>query len=250
MEQFEYIGTIMSAILVFIAANFNIFLESKRDSLKYITAERKLWRDELRKLTEQLCSENVTELKKTLFAIKVRINTYGISQKEKGKDAHIWELIYGIEDELYMNDVEYSELKEIISLQTRQLSEYISALLKYDWERSKEEVKEEKRGKIVYWYLQMISIFLMINGLMRIDVENIFCSILKNVICLIMILSPIILEGVWWICKKCEMSIKKEKNSSDHNNYYNTIEQINSQYMRKLYNMTAELYKEKKKGKQ
>ena len=75
-----------------------------------------------------------------LVSLKTRINAYGIDQNNLNADAHIWKLIDKIN---ICREEEYANLKE-------QLINYLSLLLKYDWERSKSEVYGEPIKILVY----------------------------------------------------------------------------------------------------
>lgn len=156
------ISTLISSGVIYM--NFQ-----KENRLKYITQERKEWRNKLREIAYQLQGANVYYTMKLLTELKVRINTKGyevakeieeqvskekqIGKEEREKlnggcleDSHIWYLIFEFE-KLRSNDCACNS-KELISKQEKMI-DYISLLLKDDWERSKEEVYEIKK-KIPY----------------------------------------------------------------------------------------------------
>jgi len=116
------IGAILSAILVF--AN-----NSKRNQLDYITKERSEWRKSLKLIIVDLLDGK--NRKSAVSRLKSQINPYGFDTNVKYineyymKDGHIWDLL---------SDFDYSEEK------SQKLSQYLELLLKYDWERSKNEV--------------------------------------------------------------------------------------------------------------
>ena len=120
---------------------------------KYIVEQREMWREKIREIaTSILINDNID---KTLSELKTRINPYGrfikkpslkntqgYSKRKKKqaeneyeeemyeyylKDGHIWNCITEIEK----NNNETSKNK---------LFDHLSSLLKYDWERSKNEV--------------------------------------------------------------------------------------------------------------
>lgn len=75
-----------------------------------------------------------------LTDLKVRINSFGNNVSERyDDDAHIWEVIKELEEKR-ISDKVLRQMQE-------QLVEYLSLLLKMDWERSKREVK----GNILIW---------------------------------------------------------------------------------------------------
>lgn len=124
-------STVISALVTVLAE----YLNSRRaNMLKYITEERKNWRDGMRKIAEDVETSNCGDIGMSITRLKVRINAYGCSAYGNfHKDGHIWEVIGRIEQKK-MSGAAFETEK-------RQLIEYISLLLKYDWERSKREVK-------------------------------------------------------------------------------------------------------------
>ena len=117
------LGAILSAILVF--AN-----NSKRNQLDYITKERSEWRKSIKLIIVDLLNGENRE--SAVNSLRTQINPYGYCRNIKYtneyymKDGHIWDLL---------NDFDYSEEK------SQKLSQYLRLLLKYDWERSKNEVR-------------------------------------------------------------------------------------------------------------
>lgn len=111
------------------------FTARKKDTLQYITGERKEWREKMRELAASLHGASYSETLEILTNLKVRINAYGMHTKLASifDDSHIWKLI----EELESKEWKRKELKK----KQKQLIDYISLLLKYDWERSKNEVK-------------------------------------------------------------------------------------------------------------
>lgn len=114
------LGAIISAILVFLN-------NSKRNQIDYITKERAEWRKQLKIILEQL--KDNENRNSALIQLKSQINPFGKNMDIKYskpyymKDGHIWDI-------LDSHEIDY----EILSL-------YIELLLKYDWERSKQEIK-------------------------------------------------------------------------------------------------------------
>ena len=116
------IGAILSALLVFVN-------NSKRNRLDYITKERSDWRKSIKLIIVDLLDGK--NRKSAVNKLKSQINPYGFDINTKYtneyymEDGHIWDLLSGFD---------YSEEK------SRKLSQYLELLLKYDWERSKNEV--------------------------------------------------------------------------------------------------------------
>lgn len=135
-----------SVLPVAITSIVSIRQYNKETRLKRITDERTRWRDEIRIIAERMskidCSnENCkSNLRIQLNNLKLRINAYGILETDRVNktnnyttDSHIWNKI---------NELENSE--NVNEEQINQLIEYLSVLLKYDWERCKLEAGSYK----------------------------------------------------------------------------------------------------------
>lgn len=121
-----------SSLLVgIVSAVVSLFNNKKNNNLKYITEDRRRWREEIRNIVDELENTNYYNRNKILQRLKVRINPYGKNDNKISHDSHIWDVIGEIENASC--DKEFREKKE-------QLVLYLSFLLKYDWERTKKEV--------------------------------------------------------------------------------------------------------------
>lgn len=128
-------SSLITTVLTFI---LNFYLNRKKDTLSYITLERKQWREKIRELAEKIehstyGGEGDRYINPYLVQLKMNINTYG-----KGcfmdieHDSHIWQSIEKIRDATSTD--EFNKEHEI-------LLDYLSLMLKNDWERCKKEVK-------------------------------------------------------------------------------------------------------------
>lgn len=109
----------------------------KELNLKYITEERQKWREEIRKIAENISTASRREIRTHLAKLKVRINAYGkIDKKSYYKDAHIWSLIRDLEE---MAD-KRARKRQFVAKKD-DLIYFLSLMLKYDWERQKREVR-------------------------------------------------------------------------------------------------------------
>lgn len=145
------ISTVISALVA-------VYTTSKTNKLEYITRERCEWRKEIRICSELLSGSSYQETRKICDKLKVRINAWGRSVANNYlADAHIWKVIENIESEDF-------ESVRLIDLQW-ELQEYLSLLLKWDWERSKKEVVGEKR-KFLGHILWIISSLIYVGGLL------------------------------------------------------------------------------------
>lgn len=143
------LGAVLSAILMFIN-------NSKRNQLDYITRERSEWRREIKSIIVDLLSgKNRYD---AVSRLETQLNPYGRYDSEEDEykfymnDAHIWKLV---------DNFDYSTKNVKI------LTRYLELLLKYDWERSKREVKYDIFNCFIY--------FILISGLL----SNVFLIIFK-----------------------------------------------------------------------
>jgi hypothetical protein len=115
------ISTIVSAIIAFVQNN-------KKNNLDFVTKERSEWRKKLKEILSELSDKSKKE--SAIIKLKSEINPYGRNMKLKDikpyymKEGHIWDLLDSVEE------VDFDRL-----------AFYIELLLKFDWERSKSEVK-------------------------------------------------------------------------------------------------------------
>ena len=134
----EIVGNVFSGVIAAVISAIIAYSTLKKQSnLQYITSERQKWRETITEIAEKLNGANYNKTKELLVQLKVRINPYGKDLKKGAldyyyKDGHIWELIQKIEEKPL-------DRKDLQNRQNRMI-EYLSLLLKSDWERSKQEV--------------------------------------------------------------------------------------------------------------
>lgn len=130
-------------VVAIVTSLFNFVTSQRADSLKYITEERRKWREELRVIALELECADFDSIKPILTKIKVRVNAYGnIPGSSLKEDKHIWEEINLISKSVIDNNLKN------FNFHKERLGFYISMLLKYDWERAKYEVSGQKSVKI------------------------------------------------------------------------------------------------------
>lgn len=124
-----------TVIGIIITGAYSFFQFQKANSLKCITEERKKWREEIRKIMEEI--EKSEKNFWSVGSVKARINAYGLyKEMVYEKDAHIWWLIAVMEKQQAVrnesksywkesdgNEVEYDENKKL-------LLKFLSLLLK------------------------------------------------------------------------------------------------------------------------
>lgn len=136
-------STVVAAIISMLA---NVYNSRRTENLKYITEERQKWREEIRKIAEDIVDCPRNEIKKHLTRLKVRINSNGKINKESYmEDGHIWQLIENLENSS-LTASEYEKQKV-------HLIDTLALLLKFDWERQKREVSGSyiKRWHMIFY---------------------------------------------------------------------------------------------------
>jgi len=130
------IGAVLSALLTFINS-------SKKNKLDFITKERSEWRKDIQAILDDL--GKVGKRSEAIQRLKSRINPYGKNLTAEDKDSfylhdgHIWRLIEKI-------DISNTE-------QVEELADYVRLLWKYDWERSKYEIRFDIINSFIYFLL-------------------------------------------------------------------------------------------------
>jgi len=178
-ESTDLIIQILSTtVIATIITGLFSFFKSKKDArLNYIVEERKRWRDSLREIVKKLNeiehsqpSLNISDadklelIKQNVAEFECRINPIGLLNKnDKEREGHIWDKINSI--------YAYSSFEKLKnSGDIKVLRRYISTLLKYDWERSKEEINGNalftlsKVVQLISILVYIITAYIMIKG--------------------------------------------------------------------------------------
>lgn len=140
------LASIVAGVLAsIVTAIITITTTRKQNRLQYITAERKNWREEIRNIASRIMKANERNIGAVLVDLKVRINAFGMSSSSESyeEDAHIWKIINAIEKPNQDSKMSFEDKKNL-------LVEYLSLLLKKDWEGSKREVNGDWLDLISY----------------------------------------------------------------------------------------------------
>lgn len=117
-----------------------------------MTNERAKWREEIRKISVLLPSTSRCDVVDVIKWLVPYLNPYGRNSIEKPflKDGHIWEVIDSI-DVMTRDDEEYMDAggDQELFAKTKLLRDYLVLLLKFDWERSKREVRKHWTVKLL-----------------------------------------------------------------------------------------------------
>ncbi|WP_080982764.1 hypothetical protein [Streptococcus parasanguinis] len=146
LEQLiSIIGSV--GISAIIGTTFTFIQFNKKNRLDFITTERAEWRKQLKQILMDLSDTSKRE--RAVMKLKSQINPYGKNMDIKYskpyymKDGHIWDIVDH-------HKIDY----EILSL-------YIELLLKYDWERSKQEIKFNP-STLFRWFIWLLLLVLSI----------------------------------------------------------------------------------------
>ncbi len=195
------IGAVLSAFLVFIN-------NSKKNKLDFVTKERSEWRREIKSIIVDLLSGN--NRNSAINRLKTQLNPYGRNIEENNyefymNDGHIWKLL---------DNFDYSSKNVII------LAKYLELLLKYDWERSKNEVIFDYQTLIIKLFRFFLLLF-TIYSFLTLSLDNYpipkDCILLRDVlrILLVLVIFPAI---IYLIIKQQEYVEILIKNKSVRNN--------------------------------
>lgn len=139
----RYIETLLSSVVI--VAVIQWLRGYRTDKNQYITGERKEWRNNIREIAQKMAGADMKEIPAILDGLRVNLNSHGCYQGDYPpkefldyvKDEHIWREIDNLESTI--REEKCAEAEQ----QKKRLIIYLSLLLKFDWERSKKEVKIE-----------------------------------------------------------------------------------------------------------
>lgn len=187
-----------TVIATIVSGLFAFYQNYRSNKISKITDERKAWRDDIRIISKNIMAyTNEHKLEKEITKLKVKINAYGNStfydkkdpeistnkiklcekikiKKQKRKqdvlqtkyyinDSHIWKQIHILEN----NNYEQKDKKKLV--------DYLSYLLKYDWERAKSEILIDKQMIYSRWIFAIsYSLVLLLNYFYLKQSENNF----------------------------------------------------------------------------
>lgn len=133
-----------SAVIV---ALIEYISKNKSNNLQYITSARSEWRKAMKQTACRLYQADRGNIGEAFAKLKVNLNGYGFfpsfdqypadKQLDFFRDEHIWKQIAYIEENMYCWE------EETFTREKNKVNKYITSLLKFDWERTKQEVKSK-----------------------------------------------------------------------------------------------------------
>lgn len=203
MDEFLVIVLTSTVISSLITVLSSVLLNQKKNSLEYITSERKLWRQEIREIAEEIEIADKNNINIPLSKLKVRINAYDcffVNQQDSG-DYFIWNMI---------NMCEKADDPELLNVLKKNLIMGISLMLKYDWERSKKEIAIDKNNMIIVLSIILqIIFFLLLNPILKLNVR--ICAVLIISYIVMLILTNGLVE-----VRNNRVSIETERNRNGY----------------------------------
>ncbi|MDO4667210.1 MAG: hypothetical protein Q4A90_05175 [Streptococcus sp.] len=179
------LGTLISTFLTLAQSN-------KKNNLEYITKERSAWRKNLHEIISEM--RTVEDVENNISKIETYLNPYGYEIKNKHsrdyylKDGHIWYLLRNFKSQDDLVKLKY----------------YLNLLLKYDWERSKKEVRINFLD-ILFAILRLIATGILVYLVLFLNPQFMdFTAYFKTVV------DFIALASIWFIDAIDEFIIKKE----------------------------------------
>ena len=160
-------------VAAIVAGIFELWKQKSSNTARYVIEQRELWRDKIRKIADEIYSSNKENVGDILVDLKTRINPYG----------RFDEFVY-IE----------SQSKSIII-------EYLSALVKFDWERTKLESSINKK-MLISIFAEIFSLLLMVFNFGEITSSNIIVLIVFSIIYALPISSAVLLSSQTVLIKK------------------------------------------------
>lgn len=144
MDTSELLNLLLSSAVI--VALIEWISKNKSNYLQHITNNRAEWRKSLKDISVKLYDSDKTTIGSVFTALKGNLNSYGLHPSgnypskiklDYLKDEHLWAEMDEIQTNLSsMSSKEFLQKKE-------RMVEMISLLLKFDWERSKREVRSK-----------------------------------------------------------------------------------------------------------
>ena len=176
-----------TVIATIVSGLFAFYQNYRSNKLSKITDERKAWRDDIRKISENIIvNTDKAKLENEITKLKVKINAYGNSTfydeknleidstkatlfskrkiKQHKRKQEVLQTRYYINDSHIWKQIHLLENNNYDEKNKRKLIDYLSFLLKYDWERAKSEILIDKQMIYSRWVFAIsYSLVLLLN---------------------------------------------------------------------------------------
>lgn len=167
-----------SVIAAIISGIFAIVQQKNSTTARYVIEQREEWREKIRNLADEIFFGNTDAMKKSLIKLKTRINPYGYFyeyERPKNTDKKSKETTnvnYYLNDGHILKIIDKLMMNEDVDKNKKLLVDYLSLLIKFDWERAKIESTINKK-QFFSIIIEFFAIFLLIFYLFPITKDNI-----------------------------------------------------------------------------
>lgn len=129
-------------IAAVVAAFIEIFKTNNSNKASFVIKQREDWRKKIREISEEINTSNMTNIHIPLTKLQMRINPYG------KKMIYTNDTTSNNSKEFFLNDghihsvmqkIEKTKEKQEFEQEKQKLIDYLSCLVKFDWERAKTE---------------------------------------------------------------------------------------------------------------
>lgn len=174
-----------TVIATIVSGLFAFYQNYRSNKLSKITDERKAWRDDIRMISKNIMTyTNEHKLEKEITKLKVKINAYGnstfydekesemisgkpnlfqkIKRKSQKRKQDVLQTKYYINDSHIWKQIHLLENNNYDEKDKRKLIDYLSFLLKYDWERAKSEILIDKQMIYSRWIFAISYILVLL----------------------------------------------------------------------------------------
>lgn len=177
-----------SVIATIVSGVFAIIQQKNSTTARYVIEQREEWREKIRNLADEIFFGDTDTMKKSLIKLKTRINPYGqFCEYNESKDIDEKSKDINTNENYYLNDghifkvMDKLMINEDIDNNKKILVDYLSLLIKFDWERAKIESTINKKH-IFAIVFEFFALFLLLFYLFPITKDNIICIVIFIII--------------------------------------------------------------------
>lgn len=182
-------------IAAIVAGIIELFKLNNSNKATFVIKQREEWREKIREIATDIDQANTYSISRHLVELKTRINAYG--NKEFPAFQNDPQKLY----EYYMKDghihtvIDKLEQKEEFETNKKKLVCYLSNLLKFDWERSKQEAIFNKTY-VISIFFEIVGIALLLLSIPQLDVSFIAIIVLMCFLYFSPMISTMLFEDV------------------------------------------------------
>lgn len=217
-----------------------VYFQTNRDNkLKYVTQERKEWRERIRFSFSELISlvslkngkyvtENYTKTKEIIMQLKLSLN------HTDDEDIKILKKLEELEKEIIEKEnSDINKKEELKENKIEELTKMFQILLKYEWEKAKNEAKNMKA---IYEGLALVLVLIFIycynkgfSYIKQLDIIKVFFNILSKYLAEFTIFIVLILLSTEFIKKEKRETLDK-KDDKHKSIKFNRLKEILEKY--------------------